>query len=314
MFNYTYRNHFRFGYEGAEDFSFRKDLNQVFRAHLGPCSELHLSWKESNQKAARLIRESYSGDIWILYSGGCDSEICLQSFLTEKIPVRVATLRLAKGLNEHDISFARTFCQQQGLKQEIFDLDIEDFWNSEKLNDLVDPIQCVGPHLAPTLWLADQLEGLPVIAQGEPHLIKEVDVDYVPGESPYLSSPWHYVENERLCSLYRHFILKKRAAIPGFFQYLPEQIYALLKRNSVIQDLVQNKVIGKLGTRSSKYRIVSEEYGHLTPRPKYHGFENVEELHSVHRQRLALKYPASDQNFLWEYSDLVRHFESGVRS
>lgn len=307
MFEYTFENHFQFGYLNGSTFSNRVSPGDTFVASYGKCRTQISSWREANRQACIDIAQKSSSQIYILFSGGTDSEICIRSFIEAEIPFKIATLRFTHGLNSHDLYYVEKLKQELNLPVSYFDLDILDFWESNDFYNLVDRIQCVSPILACHLWLADQLDGLPIIAQGEPHLKKEIPSDYIPGHSPYLPSKWNLLESERLCSLYKHFSLQGRPAIPGFFQFLPEQIYTYLTANPLLQDLVQNKVIGKLGTRSSKNLMAQQFYPELTPRQKFTGYEKIEEQHDKKRSELASRFPDSDQVFSFEYNELVKN-------
>ncbi len=305
MFAYTWNNHFEFGYDDGARFLPRANSGQKFVAKFGRCRDEIISWRKANILACREIEAVAQGPIWVLFSGGTDSEICVRSFLEAKVPIRIATLRLGNQANAHDLDYAEKFAQQMNLPITYFDLDMEKFWESGRLLEIVDPIQCVSPILAAHLWLANQLDGTPVIAQGEPHLKKDVPPDYIPGESPYLPSPWRLVESERLCSLYTHFILQDRPAVPGFFQYLPEQFYSYLIYNRILKSLIENRMLGKLGTRSSKNQIARQFYPEVEERPKFTGFEKIESWHDQIRATLAERFPHSDDNFYIEYFDLI---------
>lgn len=309
-FPYTFENHFKFGYEPSALYRTRTNPNQKFFAQYGKIYDPPRSWRAANRLAARKIRESTQENLHVLYSGGIDSEVCLLSFLEEEIPVQVAILELENGLNAHDIEFAFRFCDKNGIAPTVYKLNIEEFWRSPEFYKLIDPIHCLSPIIACQLWLADQVFGVPILGQGEVHLKKYVDSTYVPGESPYLPGPWHLIESERLCAMYLHFMNRQKPAVPGFFQYMPDQIYAQLKNNPVIQSLVQNKEIGKLGTRTSKSRIVASEYPELELRPKLTGFEQIEVEHDILRAELAERFPASDQDFKMEYQQLLKDLSS----
>lgn len=305
-FEYTLNNHFKFGYGPDQWFETRKKSDQIFQVQFGPTKNIHLNWPESNRQAAVEIYERLPHPISVLFSGGMDSEICVRSFLDIGLDINIYCLRMHNNLNQHDIDFVQKFSKSNGIKVELIDLNIEDFWQSPTFYNIVDPIQCVSPILACHLWLCDQVDGTPVIAQGEPHLKKVIPIDYVPGQSPYINSPWYLVESERLCSLYLHFILKNKPAAPGFFQYLPEQFLSYLTKNSILKNLIENQIIGKLGTRSSKNKIINQFYPEIEPRPKYTGFENIEELHKKKRIELAHRFPINDENFNIDYTELVR--------
>lgn len=306
MYEYTLKNHFRFGYDTNRWFCNRERPEDQFTAQFGRAEKKISSWREANIQACKAIRRHFDGPLWVLFSGGTDSEICIRSFFEAQIPIRVATLKFKNNLNTHDLQYVEKLKKQLGLDVTYFELDILDFFNSKEMYDIVDAIECVSPILACHLWLADQLDGVPIIAQGEPYLKKDIPSNYIAGESPYEKSPWRLVESERLCSLYKHFIFKNRPAVPGFFQYTPEQFYSYLTGNKILTDLVEDRVIGKLGTRTSKNDMAYQFYPEVEPRQKFTGFEYVENLHNLKRAELARRFPNSDQNYLIEYHELVR--------
>ena len=279
-FSYTASHHFQFGYDAENKFQFSYGSLQY------PIE----SWKQTNNLAAQKIASSTSEKIVVLLSGGVDSEICLKHFLEIGAPVEAATLRFTNNANDYDLQHVLRIEKETGVKVHYYDLDPEKFWNSHEMLVITDPIQCVSPLLACHLWLANQVNGLPVIAQGEPHLVKD--------------TPWKIVESERLCSLYRHFMQSNRPAIPGFFQYLPEQIYAFCYFNPILSQLVQNLIPGKLGTRSSKNKMIFQFYPELVAREKQTGVESFQNLHDVHRKKLAYRYPNSDNSAYLDYEKL----------
>lgn len=213
-------------------------------------------------------------------------------------------MRFNDNLNSHDLEYVKKFAYEHNIKIHYHDLSILDFWNSKIMLDIADSVSSVSPILASHLWLAEQIKGVPVIAQGEPHLKKSIPDSYIPGVSPYIESSWHLVESERLCSLYQYFIQKNKPAVPGFFQYLPEQIYSFCFANKMMTNLVENKIVGKLGTRSSKNQMIHQFYPEIQSRPKFTGFEKIEVQHNFWRQFLANRFPNSDHHYKVEYEDL----------
>jgi hypothetical protein len=242
----------------------------------------------------------------VLLSGGVDSEVCLRSFLSIGISPTIATLRFANDLNSYDLYHVRRVARELGLSIKYFDLNPFEFWQSKELYEITDPISCVSPLLACHLWLSKQVSGTPIIAQGEPHLIKPVPDEYVPGESDYLNTEWQLVESERLCSLYQYFMINGAPAIPGFFQYLPEQIFSFCYKNPFLSELVNNRVVGKLGTRSSKNKMIYQFYPEVTKRDKQTGVELFQKTHDYYRNLLSLRYPHSDSKAFLSYSQLKR--------
>lgn len=305
-YQYTNENHFVFGYLGHKPYGDRRHPSDQFCFQYGKVLHSDMNWREANRLAAESIRKNFTGDIWILYSGGTDSEVCLHAFREAGIDVKIATLRFHNQLNSHDLEYVEKYSRATKQPIHFFDLDIENFWSSERLYQYVDPIQCVSPVLAYHLWLADQVPGVPVLAQGEPYLAKQVSENDLPGVSLVEARPWSIVESERLCSLYKHFIKKQSPAVPGFFQYTPEQIFSFCFHNPIMSDLVQNKIPGKLGTRSSKNQMIHQFYPEIELRQKYTGIEKIEPLHDSYRAQLAKRFPYHDANARLEWSELKR--------
>lgn len=306
MFEYTSANHFKFGYNGINHFQFRNNTKDQFSAEYGIAQNKYLNWRQANQLAAREIYEKKVGDITILLSGGMDSEICLMSFAEQNLTFKAVTLRFTDIDQSYELVHVERLKKQYGLKHEYFDLNVLDFIDSDSFYSIIDPIKCVSPIIACQLWLADQVSGTPVIAQGEVHLKKDVPSDYIPGESVYPKSNWYLYESERLCSIYQHFIQKNKPAIPGFFQYLPEQFLSYLTQNPILDSLVNDRVVGKLGTRTSKNLMSQQYYPEIPMREKRHGWESVQTQHDDLRAKLAQRFPSNDENWRIEYKKLVQ--------
>jgi hypothetical protein len=298
MYPYTRNNHFRFGYVNKADFLPRTAPEELFRASYGPRSARIENWVEANRKAAKFIFDQKIGDLYILLSGGLDSEICLRSFAEAGVPFKAVSARYKGNLNGHELRFVEGLKKEIDFDHEYIDLDLTTFWESGLFLEIVDPIRCVSPILACHLWLADHVSGTPVIAQGEVQLRKRLPPDYKPGVSPYPRSPWDLVESEMFVSLYRHFIFRQRPAIPGFFQFLPEQIWSYLFFNPLLEKLVRDEIPGKLSTRSSKNLMASSFYPQVEPREKYTGFETIWSLQLQKRQALTNRFPNSEGEVL----------------
>ncbi|MCB0362330.1 MAG: hypothetical protein KDD35_06395 [Bdellovibrionales bacterium] len=308
LYEYTFDHHFKFGFEPNRYFERRQGPEDIFIASYGRAQFCPLNWREANVLAAKEIFHRLPQPLWVLFSGGTDSEACLRSFSEAKVPVKIASLKLKKGYNQHDLDYVRKYSDKYSCEVEVIELDIEEFWESREFYRIVDSIECVSPILAAHLWLADQLVGTPILAQGEPHLKKEIDQ-----KAERKLDSWYLVESERLCSLYTHFIKTKKPAVPGFFQYMPEQTLSFLKNNPLLHDLVNNRIFGKLGTRSSKNQMVRQFYPEIEERPKFTGFEKISFLHDLKRSELAERFPHSDAIVKIDYEDLLSQLEPLVK-
>ena len=207
-------------------------------------------------------------------------------------------------LNIHDIAFAITFCEQNGLSYDIFELDLEKFWYAGAGMDYADKTQCCTPQLLPTMWLSDQIDGLPIIGSGEPY-IKRVDMEDE-------KSPWVFQEKERIQSWYRHFINLDRPAVPGFFQYTPRIMYMFLT-HPIIQELVTNKDHRKQSSVYTKSSVYREYYHDMAFRVKASGFEHERAAIASDnlREYLELRFPNYNRTYQMEYHEFLNKLYNG---
>ena len=305
MYSYTKNNHFKFGYNHKNEYQVRNEASDVFTAEYGKVMQNNISWREANNLAAREISGTNPGKICILLSGGMDSEICLRSFADQNIPFFAVSLRFSDVDQSSETFYIDRLKEELKFQHRYVDLKLNDFVNSSEFFETVNLIKCVSPIVGCHLWLANQVDGLPVIAQGEVHLKKEVPINYRPGISTYDFSMWYLIESERLCSIYMNFIIQNKSAVPGFFQYLPEQALAFLTDNPILSKLVNNEIPGKLGTRTSKNAMSLQYYPTLDPREKLHGWENCGAIHDLVRAQLAKRFPHNDAYFKISYNELL---------
>ena len=327
LFPYTHANHFQFGYQNRSTLetkwlAHREKASDEFVAKYGRAQVLCTSWREANVLAAQEILKlcgSQNLQPVICYSGGLDSEIALVAFFEARerlkktaagdfeVPkIEIATLDLEGGLNRHDTDYVEKFLsttRARGLdfQSQRYSLNIESFFKSEEFLRLAEETQVLSPAVISQIWLCEQIQSrqsqkskrvLPVIAQGEMHLVRDEDLG-----GTYAPKPWSLVETENLCGLYRYFIGRGLPAVPGFFQFLPEQFESQLRLNPVIHELISHSRFGKLGTRTSKPEILKCDYPELEDRPKYTGFEKVEALYDERRAFLAEKNPAFESKW-----------------
>jgi hypothetical protein len=314
LFNYTHDNHFAFGYEFLGNHYWMRPTasdakGATFAVGYGRCQYEPTNFKTECYRAARLIHESSDEIANIMFSGGNESEIVVRSFFDQQIPFKVSILKFKQNLNLHDISFAVVFCEQRKIPYRIFELDIKDFWDDE-IYEYAERTQCPTPQLPSAMWLADQIDGLPVMGSGEPYIAKIIPDDYVPGESLYEPSEWQFQEKERIQAWYRHFLIQERPAVPGFFQYTPELMYSFLS-SPIVRELVNNERHGKLSSVSTKGETYRLWFADMIPRPKFSGFERVMDWEVIVRESLTEKYGQYDRVVSVEYHKFLDNLRYG---
>lgn len=304
----SHNNHFKFGYDG-KPFSLRSNEAQKWFVDYGPCTQEPMDFKEECFRAAKIISEKHPGNVWVLFSGGVDSEVALRSFVEQGLPVKVAIARFANDLNIHDISYAVIVCEKLKVPYYFFELNLLEFWSTEAIR-FAERTYCTSPQLLTTMWLADQVPGYPVLGSGECLFVKRTPEGYIPGVSPYEESPWDLWEKEKIASWYRHFMVNERNACPGFFQYTPELMLSYLL-DPYVYALIESKIPGKLTTESSKLAIYQQHFD-LLDRPKFTGFERVQAEDAVFRAQLTARFPYHSQVVKTECQGLIRRLRAST--
>jgi hypothetical protein len=291
----SHRNHFKFGYNGKW-FNERSSEQDEWCVSYGRCGRAVADWRAECIETARLIRSSTSQDLWVLFSGGIDSEVVLQSFMFSQISFKVAITCFRNDLNRQDVRYAIKFCETHQISYRLLHLDIVDFFKSGQAMECATLTKCVQPQLLHTMWAMDQVEGYPILGSGECFVVKR---DAEQGEP----ARWDMFEKERIAAWYRHLLLRRREGCAGFFQYTPEVMLAFLLDEDIKQ-LCGNKledVANSMPIKGAIYR----KYFLLEQRNKYHGFENVLHLDDELRPELERRFGAYNGIFRTEYADLV---------
>jgi hypothetical protein len=297
----SHRNHFRFGYDGRW-FVARPSPFAAFEVAYGRSPHVPADWRAACLDTARLIRAATEADLWVLFSGGLDSEVVVQSFLFAGIPVRAAITRFAGDLNRHDIAYAIRFCETHQVPYRMLDIDIGRFFESGAALDYALRATCVQPQLLHTMWAMDQVDGYPILGSGECYLVRRAAE---PGEAgaTRTGGVWEMLEKERIAGWYRHLLAAGRAGCAGVFQYDPSNMLAFL-RDPVVAALCEDRLPG-VGDTAAVKGVVYRRHFLLEPRPKFHGFENVLHLDDALRPELMRRMGAHDAIARTAYGDLL---------
>jgi len=285
----TFQNHFKFGYNG-EYFNQRKSPKDLWNVEYGRCKRDPYNFRNECIKAAKLIREDNDKKIFILMSGGVDSEIVVRSFIDAGIPITSIIGRYNHDLNQHDIRYAIEFCKAYGVDFEIVDIDIYEFWRT-KLQNYAAKTMCVSPQLPVIMYISDQVDGYTIIGSGETFLVRDDD-----------GQTWSLWEKEKIASWYRHYIVNNKEGAPGFFQYTPEIMLSYVTDTGIV-DILEDP------SYSSSYYAklnVYNKYWNLKQREIFTGFENYGKLdYQVYRPFLEKEFGDSDQIVKTEYNKLI---------
>ena len=215
-------------------------------------------------RAAEEIYDHKQGKLYLLYSGGMDSEYALSIFLSLGMSVTPVIIKLNPGYNAHDFKYATDFCSAKNLVPLIIDIDLEDFVQSGKILDIAKSMKCNIYHRSTTAYAISQLGGTVILGDGDPYVKNNNGV-------------WDVSIYEHDCAMVNYFKNNGIYGTPHFLYYTPEMLISFLTSQR-IKELVNNQHPGKLGSNSSKHAVYNEHSNfNLVTRPKYHGFELIEQ-------------------------------------
>lgn len=303
---YTFNNHFQFGYN-RQCFNERRSESDAWWVHYGSITHPIGSFRDEAIAAAKLIRESTDLPIYVLLSGGCDSEVTLRAFTEAKIAVRPIIARYRHDLNLHDVSYAYVAVHTLGLPYTTIDIDIIRFLENDAY-DYAEKTQCASAAMCLLMWIMDKIDGFPVIGSGECYLEKQIQNDYL---NPAGNEAWAMLEKEHIASLYRFLMSQGRPGVPGFFQYNPELMLAFLKDQLVVDLCVRGIPPNVRSTLPIKNQFYYQYYPEMIKRNKFTGYEMVREASNVLAKTLEDKYASYKSIALTEYNALVHMLEGG---
>ena len=216
MFDYTYNNHYQYGW-GDHVFNHPTDTPdfRIYQAKLGKAEHKDLSWRESCFLAANdMWRKCEDSYVTVCFSGGIDSEVALRCFIEQNIPVRAAILKMRYDLNYHDYKLAIKFCDLHDVKYHIFEIDAIDFLHNGML-EYAELHKMISPQIPFQLWLLDQFDEFPVVCGGDLPLF-------------VMNKQIYYRMKPQTTTVSRHLMMNSRIGGPLFHIHTPEQVYSFI--------------------------------------------------------------------------------------
>lgn len=224
------------------------------------------SYHEELLSNAQLIRDTFTGGLDLLFSGGIDSEVILRVYHELKIPINVFVFKYENNYNLLEYNHAIEVCNELNVTPTIIDFNLEKFFENDAY-DIWSKCYAYSSGWLPHMKMTEYLDGLPIIGSGEP---------YWRHTSRDLSNPEPWVfdieEVSHHWAVYHKTI--NRPCITDWYEYSPEITLSHLQL-PYVQDLVNNRVSGKLSTVSSKAFIHQAYWPTIKDRPKMIGFEGT---------------------------------------
>jgi hypothetical protein len=268
MYQYLENNWQRWYYDDDPTQIYRTSNEQVWNVDftLDPTPPKDL--RTELIRACHSVRDTYPNEkLSLMLSGGSESEMMVRAFVEAGIPFDVYITRYSNDINIYDVSFAVTACENLKIPYTIIDFDHNKFFENE-ISEYSKHAEIYTPVTLAICAVIDKIDGVPIAANGDPCIMRR--------PRHYNTQPrlWCNVELESDYGPAKYFLKQNRPAITDFFRWN----HRLLKSITTTKwwnNLINDKIPGKLGTQSSKIHGYREVYPELILRDKRWGMESI---------------------------------------
>lgn len=269
----TENNHLIYYYNDDVNQRWRNDKYDTTHMRVGGCTRKPFSFRAEIIRNARAIMSNYP-DLTLFMSGGLDSEIALRAFIEAGLRPKLTTIRFPDGGNEHDIGPMLELVKTFGMTCDIIDFDINEFVKSGECYEVAKRYQSYSLYQQLILKVAEDFNA-PMITIDEVELEKIPNINWDTGAT---FMQWIFLKKEDQDAVWRRFNdITGIPALNNFYTYTPESMLAFLDLPTV-DDLINDRIPGKLGWTSSKIQIYAHTGFVFEPRPKFTGVENYMHL------------------------------------
>jgi hypothetical protein len=293
MFNYTQANHVKFGYDGKL-YNDRESNSSVLWCGFGRCVRTPHAFREELAKTAVDVFSSTNEKIYVLMSGGMDSELVLRSFMMSNLQVSAISVEFSDLENRHDIAWAKEFCKTNQIEHTIVPLNLKKEWKNI-VRDYGISTSCTSPQFSTLMWLIERVPGFPVLGSGD-SAIKRVEN----------TNRFYFHEYENYLCLYKFMMKKNIHGVPAFLQYSPELMYSFFTHPTLLEYINGKARREKiLSIKKYKAKIYSQSFPDLIERLPCNGYEYLSDLDLQHRAFLEAHFPGAGQRISFEYQNFV---------
>jgi len=231
-----------------------------------PNGTKNLNYQDALIYNASVMKDNHTEPFDVLLSGGIDSEVVVRTFHTLGIKHNTFIFKYEDDLNIRDINSSIQICNALNLKLQIIDFNLNEFYQSGEAEEIFN--KTLVPNvtsLTRIKWL-EYLDNVPVFGEGEPYWKRDFGSDY----SQKSNWSFHLSETELFISLNSHYI--NRPVIGEWYQYTPE-IMSSYFREPLVNSLLDDQVVGKESTLSSRLRLHRQYWPDIADKSKLTGYE-----------------------------------------
>jgi len=261
-----YNNWMTYCFDGVENIV-KPNETSIFSVKFNSSQILDLSYKDALFRNATIMRDSYSEPFDVMLSAGIDSEVVVRTFKTLGIKHNTFIFRLEDNINVRDVVGAIKLCDELNIPYKIIDFNLNQFFDTDALDLYNKTFIPRAARLARVKWV-DYLDNLPVFCDGEPYWKRMLKGDYSE------KSDWkmYFGEDAYTNGFYAKHI--NRTVISDWYEYTPEVMVSYCK-HPLIQALLNDELVGKQSSWSSRYPLHREIWPEVEDRIKLLGYEGV---------------------------------------
>jgi len=284
--NFTLNNHLTYTIDDRL-FGHRETPYEKYKVNVGMIDHDYYktsNWLQEQYRTADIIYKDFGKDLFVMFSGGTDSEIVIRAFKNIGINPKIAFIKFKNDYNLPDYLLADRIAKELDLDLHVLDFDVKEFYFSGEAHELASEIQCRQIAYLTVYHHIKQLQA-PAVMGGEMLLRRHVSMD---------DSKWYYCFRENEDASAMRFSLKYNLPLVNeWFSYTPEMIAYYLE-DPKIQLLIADKYNYKLASVSSKNEILQRLFPNILDKVKTHGYEKLmgfngetyRELYLTHTRRL----------------------------
>lgn len=237
---------------------------ESWHVDISPATRHVETYFKETVKTLEYVYANKDGKMYVLYSGGMDSEYVCEVLLHLKMDFTPVIVDIK--YNQHDTTRALDFCLKKNIKPIIIDIDYDKFVESGEIIEIANNMRCCSHRMPATMKAMLELDGFILLGNDPPYMRKNNGV-------------WQLEEEEVIHSIlnfYKHYNIR---GCPFVLSYTPEMMLSFLS-DPTMRDLASGrKYTGRLGTNSTKVNVFNNNGGvfHIENRTKYTGYERVDE-------------------------------------
>ena len=247
-----------------------------FKIWYSHCQRAPTTWTEEIKKSAQMLASSTNRDIWICMSGGIDSEVVAKTFKDLGIPFRALIAQFPDKLNEHDIVYARRWCEHYNVEYKLIDFNMLDFikhGHTKYLKDGLVSNNIFRYFCIEMLQCIEDMNGFGILGGKSVGLgLLQKDKDIIdPNNDPIYDSydigslaPIEWCRKNNL----NHCV---------FFYQTSSEIHKAYLNDPINQMLINNPYMLRASSanEAAKTLMMRSHFPFTVPRTKHHGFEKI---------------------------------------